>query len=413
MKKQTEGKVEILAPAGSLDRLYSALNLGADAVYVGTSRFGARAFANNPTVEELEKAITYAHLRNKKLYLTTNTLLNDRELEEELFPLVAPLYEAGLDACIVQDVGVLAFLHENFPEMDLHASTQMTLFSGKEAELYRPYGVTRFVPARELSIEEIRQARKETDLEIEVFVHGALCYCYSGQCLMSEVIGGRSGNRGMCAQPCRLPFYTTEGTANYLSTKDICTLPYIPELVEAGIDSFKIEGRMKRAEYSAYMAYLYRHYVDVYREEGADYYRALVDDPESELWRDYRRSMDLYNRGGFSKSYLFERKKSNMLYEKKNGHFGVPVGEVISCEKRNGKVSAVVFLTREEINGQDVLEFRNEKEESVYEYTTKNSEEKGQKVRTKVLPGSHIYPGQTVYRTKNVTLLKNISSMIE
>ncbi|MBO5485847.1 MAG: U32 family peptidase, partial [Eubacterium sp.] len=218
-----EGKVEILAPAGSLDSLYSALKLGADAVYVGTSRFGARAFANNPTVEELKEAITYAHLRKKKIYLTTNTLLNDQELEEELFPMIAPLYEAGLDACIVQDVGVLAFLHENFPEMDLHASTQMTLFSGEEAELYRSYGVTRFVPARELSIEEIRQARKETDLEIEVFVHGALCYCYSGQCLMSEVIGGRSGNRGMCAQPCRLPFHTPEGTANYLSTKDICT----------------------------------------------------------------------------------------------------------------------------------------------------------------------------------------------
>ncbi|MBO5486648.1 MAG: DUF3656 domain-containing protein, partial [Eubacterium sp.] len=171
--------------------------------------------------------------------------------------------------------------------------------------------------------------------------------------------------------------------------------------------------RMKRAEYSAYMAYLYRHYVDVYREEGADYYRELVDNPESVLWQDYRRSMDLYNRGGFSKSYLFEKKKSNMLYEKKNGHFGVPVGEVISCEKKSGKVSAAIFLTKEEINSQDVLEFRNEKEESVYEYTAKYSEKKGRRVRAKVLPGSHIYPGQTVYRTKNVTLLKNISSMIE
>lgn len=405
--------VEILAPAGSLESLYSALKLGADAVYVGTSRFGARAFAQNPSVEELQEAITYAHLRNKKIYLTTNTLLDGKELEEDLFPLIAPLYEAGLDACIVQDLGVLSFLHDNFPDMDLHASTQMTLFSGKEAELYKSYGITRFVPARELTIDEIKQARKETDLEMEVFVHGALCYCYSGQCLMSEVIGGRSGNRGMCAQPCRLPFQTPKGTANVLSTKDICTLMYIPQLVDAGIDSFKIEGRMKRAEYSGYMAYLYRHYVDVYQEMGADYYRELVENPESVLWKDYRNSMDLYNRGGFSDSYLFEKKKENMLYEKRNGHFGVPVGKVISFGKRGGKTSTAVFAATEELHSQDVLEFRNEKDETVYEYTLKNPEKRGNTVTANVLPGSHIYPGQMVYRTKNAKLLQKIQSMME
>ena len=178
--------VEILAPAGSLDGLYASFQMGADAVYVGTSRFGARAFAKNPSVDELKEALVYAHMHDKKIYLTVNTLLSDRELENDLFPLIAPLYEAGLDACIVQDLGVLSFLHENFPQMDLHASTQMTILSGDEAELYRNYGVTRFVPARECTIEEIRAMRAQTDLEIEVFVHGALCYCYSGQCLMSE-----------------------------------------------------------------------------------------------------------------------------------------------------------------------------------------------------------------------------------
>ena len=259
-------KIEILGPAGSKEGIYAALNAGADAVYVGTSRFGARAFAKNPSVEELEEALVYAHLRDKKIYLTVNTLLTDQEIQGQLYEMIAPLYEAGLDACIVQDPGVMSFLHRNFPEMDLHASTQMTLFSGEEANLYKNLGVTRYVPARELSIEEIKQARKQTDLEMEVFVHGALCYCYSGQCLMSEVIGGRSGNRGMCAQPCRLAFEGDKGRKNYLNTKDICTLLYIPELVEAGIDSFKIEGRMKRWEYSAYMSHLYRRYVDLYQE---------------------------------------------------------------------------------------------------------------------------------------------------
>ena len=182
-------------------------------------------------MDELKEAITYAHLRQKKIYLTVNTLLRDSELEEDLFPLIAPLYEAGLDACIVQDLGVLSFLHENFPEMDLHASTQMTLLSGEEAEIYRDFGITRFVPARECTIEEIRQMRQQTDLEIEVFVHGALCYCYSGQCLMSEVIGGRSGNRGMCAQPCRLPY---GGKNRYpMSLKDLCLLPRLRALCGA------------------------------------------------------------------------------------------------------------------------------------------------------------------------------------
>ena len=248
--------VEILAPAGSLDGLYASFQMGADAVYVGTSRFGARAFAKNPSVDELKEALVYAHMHDKKIYLTVNTLLSDRELENDLFPLIAPLYEAGLDACIVQDLGVLSFLHENFPQMDLHASTQMTILSGDEAELYKNYGVTRFVPARECTIEEIRAMRAQTDLEIEVFVHGALCYCYSGQCLMSEEIGDRSGNRGMCAQPCRLPFTSAYGNGHLFSTKDMCTLMHIPELVDAGIDSFKIEGRMKKKEYSAYLSSL-------------------------------------------------------------------------------------------------------------------------------------------------------------
>ncbi len=402
-------QVEILAPAGSIEGLYGALDMGADAVYVGTRRFGARAFADNPSVEELQEALVYAHLRDKRIYLTVNTLLTDRELEEELYPMIAPLYESGLDACIVQDIGVLDFLHENFPEMDLHASTQMTIFSGDEANLWKPFGITRYVPARELTIEEIREAREQTDLEIEVFVHGALCYCYSGQCMMSETIGGRSGNRGMCAQPCRLVFDSPYGKGHFLNTKDSCTLLDIPELVEAGIDSFKIEGRMKKKEYSAGLAYLYRKYVDVYQQEGKAWFEELRNNRDSELWRDYKKCMELYNRGGFSRSFLFEKDKTNLVYPKKNNHYGLLVGTVT----RAGKGMAE-FFTCEELHYQDVLEFRDEKGNPCYEYTVKNGVGKNEKVVTNVLKGSRIYRGQKVFRIRNEKLLTEIQGkMIE
>ncbi len=400
-------EIEILAPAGSLDSLYAALRMGADAVYTGTSRFGARAFADNPNVDELAEAVTYAHLRQKKIYLTVNTLLNDGELEQELFPLIAPLYEAGLDACIVQDIGVLSFLHENFPDMELHASTQMTLLAADEAELYRDLGITRFVPARECTIEEIRQMRNQTDLEIEVFVHGSLCYCYSGQCLMSEVIGGRSGNRGMCAQPCRLPFDSPWGRGHLFSPKDLCTLPYIPELVEAGIDSFKIEGRMKKKEYSAYLASLYRYYVDLYQKEGADYYQSLLERQDSELWRDIRRCRDLYNRGGFCGGYLFEAEKKDIMYPAKNGHYGTLVGTVVRSEK-----GGAVFRAHEKLHYQDVLEFRMPDDTKAYEYTVKNEASAGELVTCKVQKGSTIFSGQQIYRTRNAALTDRVNEKL-
>lgn len=401
-------KVEILAPAGSIEGLYASMEMGADAVYVGTNRFGARAYADNPTREQLEEALVYAHLRNKKIYLTVNTLLNDEELEKQLFPMIEPLYESGLDACIVQDFGVLSFLHDIFPDMDLHASTQMTLFDGDEAEQYRNCGVTRYVPARELTIEEIRKAREKTKLEIEVFVHGALCYCYSGQCLMSEQIGGRSGNRGMCAQPCRLPFSTPYGDKHWFSTKDSCTLLHVPDLVDAGIDSFKIEGRMKKKQYAAYLSYLYRHYVDVYEEEGRDYYKRLVEDKDSSLWKDYKRCLDLYNRGGFSQSFLFEKDKKKIMFPEKNGHYGICVGKVIEKNKRKAKVQL-----QEAISYQDILEFRDKKGNSSYEYTVKDGAAKGMIIEPNVLPGSNIYVGQSVYRIRNKQLMADIEGQLE
>ena len=261
MKK--EQKIEILAPAGSYECFHAAIQAGADAVYAAGARFGARAYADNFSQDELLRAIREAHLHDRRFYLTVNTLLKDEELAD-LYDYLAPLYACGLDAVIVQDIGVFSFIRQHFPEMDLHASTQMTLTNSLGAKFLEQEGAARIVPSRELSLNEIRKIHQDTNLEIECFVHGALCYCYSGQCLLSSMIGGRSGNRGQCAQPCRLP-YTADGKQKYyLSLKDICTLELIPDLIEAGIDSFKIEGRNKSEYYVAVAARAYRKAIDDY-----------------------------------------------------------------------------------------------------------------------------------------------------
>ena len=228
--------IEILAPAGSYESLKAAICAGADAVYLGGSRFGARAFAKNLEENDLLDAIDYVHLHGRKVYLTVNTLLKDSELGE-LYEYLLPYYQRGLDGVIVQDTGVLLCIRKWFPDLPVHASTQMTVTNTYGATLLKKYGVTRVVPARELSLSEICDMKQNTGLEMECFVHGALCYCYSGQCLLSSMIGGRSGNRGQCAQPCRLP-YRVEGRkpADMMSLKDLCTIDLIPELIEAGVD---------------------------------------------------------------------------------------------------------------------------------------------------------------------------------
>ena len=238
-------KVELLAPAGSYEALEAAFEAGADAVYLGGQKFGARAYADNLDQEQLIRAIDLAHLKGKQLYLTINTLLKNRELETELYEYLAPLYEAGLDAVIVQDPGVMDFVKTYFPGLHIHASTQMTITGVESAKLLQKAGATRVVTARELSLEEIKKIYDATHMEIESFVHGALCYCYSGQCLMSSMIGGRSGNRGRCAQPCRLPYQVyrdgkrlnNDRTGYALSPKDMCTVDILPEIIEAGVYS--------------------------------------------------------------------------------------------------------------------------------------------------------------------------------
>lgn len=273
-------RVELLAPAGSPAAFYGAVAAGADAVYLGGDRFGARAYAENFTQEELVACIRYGRLFGVKVNLTVNTLLGEEEIAE-LPAYLTPYYQAGLDAVIVQDLGVLKVIRENFPGLNIHASTQMTLCSAQGARLLGEMGASRIVPARELGLSELSEIKRTVDIELETFIHGAMCYCYSGQCLFSSILGGRSGNRGRCAQPCRLPYQVRyeripgdkgemiggrHDSIYPLSLKDMCTIEHIPAFIEAGIDSFKIEGRMKRPEYAAGVTAVYRKYIDRYYE---------------------------------------------------------------------------------------------------------------------------------------------------
>lgn len=415
-------RIEILAPAGSYESMRAAMNAGCDAVYIGGGSFGARAYANNLDEEALLRAIDEAHIRNKKLYLTVNTLIKEEELVDRLYRFLEPLYLEGLDAVIVQDPGVMHYIHREFTKLPIHASTQTTIMMAPGAELLKDQGITRLVTARELSLKEIKAIADNTELEIETFVHGALCYCYSGQCLMSSMIGGRSGNRGRCAQPCRMPyqFYSEErrissGNEKYLlSPKDIHTTHLIPELVEAGIDSFKIEGRMKRPEYSAGVAAMYRKCTDLYLEYGTERYQAYLRSSEYE--KDRTELMDLYNRGGFSEGYGRSYHGKQMMSLARPNHSGVYVGEVT-----NLKGSQVTILLKEAVNAQDILEIRSEEEEAGYEFTLKDGKQKGESFTTNVgrLPADRdkgkterraIHRGAAVYRTKNNALLNRITA---
>ena len=314
-------KTELLAPAGSMAGLKAVIAAGADAVYIGGSRFGARAYADNPEETDLLHGIDYAHLRGAKVYLTVNTLLKNSEMKE-LCEWLLPYVRCGVDAVLVQDFGVLKRLRETFPELPLHASTQMTVTGPLFASLLKEYGVTRIVPARELSIQELKKLKEESGLEVEVFIHGALCYCYSGQCLMSSLIGGRSGNRGRCAQPCRLltllndkesfsgktSILDRKDARHFLSPKDLCAAELLPELIAAGMDSLKIEGRMKQPEYAAGVVSIYRALLDRCAE-GMDKkdFRYRVTKEES------RKLYDLYNRSGFTDGYFHRHNGPEMM----------------------------------------------------------------------------------------------------
>lgn len=295
---------ELLAPAGNLEIFKGVIESGADAVYVGGSMFGARAYANNFTEDELLEAIDFAHLRGVKVYLTVNTLIKNSEFSK-LYDYLLVYYKRGLDAVIVQDIGVVKAIHEYFPSMEIHTSTQMTVTGADGVRFLSQFGVTRVVMAREVSLAEMKHIHEETGMELEAFVHGALCYSYSGQCLFSSILGGRSGNRGRCAQPCRLP-YTVEGKKDeyILSLKDMCGIKALDKLHDAGVYSLKIEGRMKQLEYACGVVKYYRSYIDSMK-------------PVSDA--DYDRIKALGNRCGFTDRYYFDHNGSDMVtYVKPN-----------------------------------------------------------------------------------------------
>ncbi len=411
-----DNKVEILAPAGSLDICKAVINAGADAVYLGGNLFGARAFAGNLNEQQVIEAIEYAHLRGKSIYLTVNTLLKNHELEGQLLDYIMPYYKAGLDAVIVQDMGVFKKIHDYFPDMPIHASTQMTITGSYGAKLLKNMGAARVVLARELTLSEIASIHQSCDIEIESFVHGALCYCYSGQCLLSSMNGTRSGNRGRCAQPCRLDYQVMQTLANdkltdknllqmdrlqyqmindkkhvyALSPKDICTLTILPDIIEAGVYALKIEGRMKNVTYAAGVTAMYRKYADMYLSNGRSGYKVSQED--------INYLMDIYNRGAFTTGYYNTIKGKDMMSVTRPNHMGTKALKV--KENINGRVT---FQALRAIHKQDVFEIDSDFSFSSGEDVHKND------VFVVNLPKKYpLFKGRVLYRTKNAAIADNV-----
>lgn len=366
--------MELLSPAGNYSAFIGAINAGCDAVYLGGSKFGARAYADNFSDEEIIKAIRVSKIYNVKVYLTVNTLIKEREFAT-VVNYIKPFYEAGLDGCIVQDIGLIACFNKQFPGLECHVSTQAFSTSVESVRLYKGLGAKRVVLARELSLKEIKDIKKSVDIEIETFIHGSMCYSYSGQCLFSSCLGGRSGNRGRCAGPCRLP-YSADGTLNDgrcfpLSMKDQCTLYILPQIIEAGVDSLKIEGRMKKPEYSAFVTAIYRKYIDLYKENPLVY---KVDKKDIEDLR------AMYLRSEIGEGYYNKRNGKDMIsldspsYSGNSDKLMEETKEKYLCSLKRKKVSVYVYfyknnnmiltLTAENgisvsVTGASVLEAKN------------------------------------------------------
>jgi putative protease len=390
-----ERYVELLAPAGSPEALYAAVNAGADAVYLGGTRFGARAYAGNFDDAQLREALEYAHVRGRRVYMTINTLVKDEELDG-LPDYLEPFYRDGLDAVIVQDFGVFDLVRECFPEMDIHASTQMNITGSMGARLLKEMGASRIVPARELSLSDIRAIDRAVDIEIETFVHGALCYGYSGQCLLSSMHGDRSGNRGRCAQPCRMQYECMEkqggakagvrggssAKCHPLSLKDMCTLDMLPDIVGAGVDSLKIEGRVKNSGYVATVVSM-----------------CLAGDGYSVSEDDICSLMDAYNRGGFSGGYYKGVKGREMVSLERPNHQGTQALRVVSQSGQD-----VLCEALEEINPGDVMELGAD-----FNYTYGENVPRGGSVRLHLPKNYRLAPGRVINRTRNEALLREMN----
>lgn len=333
--------IELLSPVGDFECLKAAVQNGANAVYFGAKSFGARAFASNFDNQTLEEAINYAKLRGVKTNLTLNTLIKENEFEDA-FNLAKKAYEFGIDAIIIQDLGLAKELIKKIPDLPLHASTQMTVHNLEGVKLLEELEFKRVVLSRELSLEEIEYICKNSNIEIEVFIHGALCISYSGQCLFSSMIGGRSGNRGKCAQTCRLPYELIEEKNNeilkldkgyLLSTRDLCSLEYLPMLINSGVTSFKIEGRMKSPEYVATVTKIYRKYIDIALDKTKKY--EIEDEDKIKL-------MQVFNRGGFSHGHLDSSENRNLVFKEKQNNMGLYLGKVLKFNKNKGIITSTV-----------------------------------------------------------------------
>ncbi len=347
--------VELLSPVGDFECLKAAVQNGANSVYFGADIFSARAFATNFSLEDLEKAIQYAKIRGVKTHLTLNTLVTDTEFESAM-NVAKKAYEFGIDAIIVQDLGLAMALMRAFPDLPIHGSTQMTVHNLNGALELQELGFKRVVLARELSVNEIDYICKNTNIEIETFIHGALCISYSGQCLFSSMLGGRSGNRGKCAGPCRLPFELLENNKTInsgylLSTRDLCGLEFIPDLIRAGVKSFKIEGRMKSPEYVATVTRIYRKYIDL----------ALSDNEYVIDENDKKELLQVFNRGMSSSGHLSNEANRNLVFKEKPNNMGLFLGKI---QKYNHKKGYITVKLNEPIGIGDTISI--EKEQGTY-----------------------------------------------
>ena len=404
--------VELLSPAGDFECLKAAVQSGCHAVYFAAKSFGARAFASNFDEETLKQAIYYAKIRNVKTYLTLNTLIKESELEKAL-QLAKKAYQYGMDAIIVQDVGLGIELIKLFPNLPIHASTQMTVHNLEGVLALKELGFKRAILSRELSDEEIKYICQNTDTEIEVFIHGALCISYSGQCLFSSMIGGRSGNRGKCAQTCRLPYELLENittldpvTSNrtlhqldkgyLLSTRDLCGLAYLPKLIEAGVTSFKIEGRMKSPEYVATVTRIYRKYIDLAQNPKSDF----VIDPEDKL-----ALRQVFNRGGFSSGHLDAKGNPNLVFPKKQNHMGIYLGTISKYNRNKGLVTCHL---ENDVSIGDSLSFERENTKyTISELMVQNQNSKTATISQTVTFGrmkGNLKPGDTIYKISDKNL---------
>lgn len=386
--------MELLSPAGNRDALVAAISCGADAVYLGYTAFGARSYAGNFDAQQLQEAIDYAHERGKKIYVTVNTLVKQCETDD-LCDVLELLSKVGADAAIVQDMGVVRLAQVRFPELTLHASTQMTIHNAQGARLMKRMGLTRVVPARECPLSELRLMADE-GVEIEAFAHGALCVAVSGQCLFSSMIGGRSGNRGRCAQPCRLPYQLDSGESGYLlSTKDLMLIDKIPQMRDAGVYSFKLEGRMKRPEYVGVITRAYREAIDA-AQAHTPYH------PDAATIRSLKQ---IFNRGGFTEGYVMGKSNAALMSWERPNHWGIHVGRITSAKGQLARV-----LLDESLNDGDGLQIRG-REETDLTYSGRNTA-RGEEATIRVSNGK-CKPGDAVYRLTDAVQMAEIRRIME